>query len=79
MTLPLNLRARTSQMADDLCRAMTRPGGDLAAAVLRIARIEYPSLDPEPYLRTIEMMGAEASARIDAIDSAQDAVRILTE
>ena len=79
MTLPLNLRARTSQMADDLRRAMTRPGGDLAAAVLTIARIEYPSLDAQPYLRTIEKMGVEASARIDAIDSAQDAVRILNE
>ena len=79
MTLPLNLRARTSRMAGDLRRAMTRPGGDLAAAVLTIARVEYPSLDPEPYLRTIEKMGAEASARIDATDSAQDAVRILNE
>jgi regulator of sirC expression with transglutaminase-like and TPR domain len=79
MTLALNLRARTTQMAGDLRRAMTTPGGDLAAAVLTIARIEYPSLDPEPYLRTIERMGQEASARIDAVGSAQDAVRILNE
>jgi regulator of sirC expression with transglutaminase-like and TPR domain len=79
MTLALNLRARTTQMAGDLRRAMTTPAGDLAAAVLTIARIEYPSLDPEPYLRTIERMGQEASARIDAVGSAQDAVRILNE
>jgi regulator of sirC expression with transglutaminase-like and TPR domain len=58
---------------------MSTPGGGLAGAVLTIARIEYPCLDPEPYLRIIEKMGAEASTRIDAADSAQDAVRILNE
>jgi regulator of sirC expression with transglutaminase-like and TPR domain len=76
---PLNLRARTPQLAGDLRRVMSVPGGDLAAAVLTIARIEYPCLDPEPYLRIIEKMGAEASTRIDSADSAQDAVRILNE
>ncbi len=79
MTTPLNLRARTSRMAGDLRRAMSTPGGDLAAAVLTIARIEYPYLDPEPYLRIIERMGEEASTRIEAADSAPDAVRILNE
>jgi regulator of sirC expression with transglutaminase-like and TPR domain len=78
-TLPLNLRARTPHLAGDLRRAMSTPDGDLAAAVLTIARIEYPSLDPEPYLRTIENMGVEASARIDSVESAKDAVRILNE
>jgi regulator of sirC expression with transglutaminase-like and TPR domain len=66
-------------MAGDLRRAMSAPGGDLAAAVLTIARIEYPCLDPAPYLRLIEKMGKEASARIDSVDSEQDAVRILNE
>jgi regulator of sirC expression with transglutaminase-like and TPR domain len=66
-------------MTGDLRRAMSAPGGDLAAPVLTIARIEYPCLEPEPYLRIIETMGAEASARIDSVESAQDAVRILNE
>jgi regulator of sirC expression with transglutaminase-like and TPR domain len=66
-------------MTGDLRRAMSAPGGDLAASVLTIARIEYPCLEPEPYLRIIETMGAEASARIDSVESAQDAVRILNE
>jgi regulator of sirC expression with transglutaminase-like and TPR domain len=58
---------------------MSMPGGDLAAAVLTIARIEYPSLEPEPYLRIIEHMGEEASARIEAVGSARDAVHSLNE
>ena len=79
MSMPLNIRARTPQVAGDLRRAMSTPGGDLAAAVLTIARVEYPSLDPEPYLRIIERMGEEASTRIEPAGSAQDAVRILNE
>ena len=79
MTAPLNLRARASQMAGELRRAMRAPGGDLAAPVLTIAQIEYPSLDPQRYLGIIERMGAEAAARIATVGSAQDAVRILNE
>jgi regulator of sirC expression with transglutaminase-like and TPR domain len=58
---------------------MSTPGGDLAAAELTIARIEYPSLDAGRYLGIIERMGEEASARIEAVGSAQDAVHILNE
>ena len=79
MTTPHDLRARSHQLAADLRRAMGTPGGDLAAAVLTIARIEYPSLDATRYLGIIERMGEVALARIEAVASAQDAVHILNE
>jgi regulator of sirC expression with transglutaminase-like and TPR domain len=66
-------------LAGELRRAMSAPGADLAATALTIARIEYPRLDPEPYLRLIELMGAEASSRLDTIGSTHDAVRMLNE
>ena len=45
---------------------MDAPGNDLAPAALAIARVEYPSLDPQPYLATLDRMGEEAHARIGA-------------
>ena len=45
---------------------MDAPGNDLAPAALAIARVEYPSLDPGPYLATLDRMGEEAHARIGA-------------
>ena len=56
--------AATAQVAEDLRRAMRAPGGDLATAALTIARIEYPTLDRDRYLRMLERMGDEAAARL---------------
>ena len=72
-------RAQPSAGRSIFRRAMSTPGGDLAAAVLTIARIEYPSLDAGRYLGIIERMGEVALARIEAVASAQDAVHILNE
>ena len=46
---------------------MNAPGDDLAPAALAIARVEYPSLDPRPYLATLDRMGEEAAARLGFI------------
>ena len=43
---------------------MNAPGGDLASAALAIARVEYPSLNPGPYVATLDRMGEEAAARL---------------
>lgn len=43
---------------------MNAPGEDLAPAALAIARVEYPSLDPARYLRTLDRMGREAAERL---------------
>jgi len=79
MSMAWSLRSRSKEVAGDLRRALSAPGGDLAAAALAIARIEYPSLDSARYLRVIERMGEEASARIESVGAARDAVRILNE
>jgi hypothetical protein len=50
--------ART--FAEQVADAAERPGPDLAAAALLIARIEYPRLDPGVYLDRLEQMGDEA-------------------
>ena len=47
-------------LADALVEATTGPGSGLAHAALLIARIEYPHLDPGPYLEKLDAMGEGA-------------------
>jgi regulator of sirC expression with transglutaminase-like and TPR domain len=53
-------------LAEQLADAADRPGPDLAAPAFLVARLEYPKLDPGPYLDRIEEMGDAASHRISA-------------
>jgi regulator of sirC expression with transglutaminase-like and TPR domain len=69
-------------LADQIVEAADRPGSDLAAAALLVARIEYPRLDPAPYLARLDRIGDDAfhfvakdpgqeaplAARIDAVN-----------
>ena len=64
MHFPLHLQARTLEVAAELERALNAPGGELATAAFTIARVEYPALDPAPYLERLEDMAARASARL---------------
>ena len=64
-------------MAAELLNAMNAPGNDLAAAALTIARVEYPCLDPQPYLAVLDRMGQEAAARMQ--DAGDDSVRAFNE
>jgi regulator of sirC expression with transglutaminase-like and TPR domain len=59
-------------LAEQIADAADRPGPDLAAPAFLIARIEYPRLDPEPYLDRLDAMG-EAAARELAKDPGHDA------
>ena len=56
-------------MRTDLVEAITSaanaPGGSLAQAALVIARVEYPRLDPEPYLAMLDAMGDAARKHIE--------------
>lgn len=56
-------------MKKDLLSALTTasnaPGTSLARATLLIARIEYPRLDPEPYLARLDAMGDAARRAIE--------------
>jgi regulator of sirC expression with transglutaminase-like and TPR domain len=61
----LHLNARIGEVAAELQRAMNAPGNDLASAALAIARVEYPSLDPKPYVQLLDRMGHEAAARME--------------
>lgn len=56
---------------------MNAPGGDLASAALAIARVEYPSLNPGPYIATLDRMGEEAAARLHHMGD--DSVRAFNE
>jgi regulator of sirC expression with transglutaminase-like and TPR domain len=53
-------------LAEQLADAADRPGPDLAAPAFLVARLEYPKLDPGPYLDRIEEMGDAAFHRIAA-------------
>ena len=55
---------RTRTLSDQIVDAADRPGPDLAAPAFLVARIEYPQLDPGPYLDRIDQMGVEAARRI---------------
>lgn len=53
-------------LAEQLAAAADRPGPDLAAPAFLIARIEYPHLDPGPYLDRIDAYGDAAFQRVAA-------------
>jgi len=53
-------------LADQLASAADRPGPDLAAPAFLIARLEFPRLDPGPYLDRLESMGDAAFHRLAA-------------
>ncbi len=59
-----SLQSRVARVADDLLRALSGPGEGLAPAALAIAGVEYPALDPDPYLQRIERMGEAAAGRL---------------
>jgi regulator of sirC expression with transglutaminase-like and TPR domain len=52
-------------LADAIVAAVNAPGVDLAAAALVIARLEYPRLDPAPYLARLDAMGETAARLIE--------------
>src|SRR5262245_17356682 len=66
----LHLHSRTAQVAAELERTMNAPGDELALAALVIARVEYPSLDPEPYLARLDRMGEQAASRLTEVGGA---------
>jgi regulator of sirC expression with transglutaminase-like and TPR domain len=53
-------------LVDALLEAANAPGTELAGAALVIARIEFPRLDPEPYLSRLDEMGTSAAAAVAA-------------
>ena len=53
-------------LADALLQAANAPGSDLAVAALIIARIEFPRLDPAPYLARLDDMGGAAARAVSA-------------
>jgi len=61
-----SLQSRSNQAAADLIRAINGPGEAVAPAALAIARVEYPGLDPDPYVQRLERMGEAAAARLQA-------------
>ena len=81
MAFSLNLSSRVAEVTAELQLAMDAPGNDLARAALAIARVEYPSLDSQPYLATLDRMGEEAHARIGAASDLpqEDSVRAFNE
>jgi regulator of sirC expression with transglutaminase-like and TPR domain len=52
-------------LVDALTAASNAPGADLAPAALVIARLEYPRLEPEPYLQQLAALGDAARRHID--------------
>jgi regulator of sirC expression with transglutaminase-like and TPR domain len=70
--VPLSLQARIPRVTDELRRALNEPGEALAPAALAIARVEYPSLDPAPYLQRLDRMGEAAEGRLQRREPAAD-------
>jgi regulator of sirC expression with transglutaminase-like and TPR domain len=76
----LNLNSRVTEVADDLEHALNAPGADIAPAALALARVEYPALDPEPYLDRIDVMGANAAQRLAGVSVvSSEAITVLNE
>jgi regulator of sirC expression with transglutaminase-like and TPR domain len=51
-------------LVDALLETVNAPGTELAPAALVIARIEFPRLEPEPYLARLDAMGEAARAAV---------------
>lgn len=80
MSYSLNLIARLDEVTADLQRALNAPGADIVPAGLAIARIEYPALDPQPYLDRVEAMGRRAADRLRGVPGASsEAITALNE
>lgn len=77
-SVPLSLQARLPQVTEQLLAALNEPGESLAPAALAIARVEYPALDPAPYLRRLERMGEAADGRLQRQDARDTAALIGT-
>jgi regulator of sirC expression with transglutaminase-like and TPR domain len=76
----LHLQSRTAQVVADLQRAMNAGAEDIASAALAIARVEYPSLDPAPYVEGLARMGQDAAVRVARAGSGRlDAIRAFNE
>ena len=61
MAYSLHLQSRTAQVVAELQRAMNAGAEDIASAALASARVEYPSLDPAPYIDGLARMGQDAA------------------
>jgi regulator of sirC expression with transglutaminase-like and TPR domain len=60
---------RGAELVAQLEQAVNEGGDDLAPAALVIARVEYPELDPLPYLDRLDRLGREAGTRLARVDS----------
>ena len=76
----LHLSARLEEVTADLQRALDAPGGGLIPAGLAIARLEYPALDPQPYLDRVDAMGRRAAERLRGVTTvSSEAIAALNE
>jgi regulator of sirC expression with transglutaminase-like and TPR domain len=64
--VPTNGPIVPKALAEQIADAADRPGPDIAAPAFLIARIEYPRLDPGPYLDLLDRMGEAAAHRLAA-------------
>lgn len=56
---------RTPSFGEQLSDALDRPEPGLAESALLIAHLEYPRLDPHPYLERLDRMGEAAASRME--------------
>lgn len=61
-------------IAVDLELALSEPGDALAPAALAIAQIEYPRLDPTPWLAELDDFGREAARRVAGLAHVRDRI-----
>jgi regulator of sirC expression with transglutaminase-like and TPR domain len=65
------------RIAEDLQRALGEPGDALAPAALAIAELEYPRLDPLPWIAQLNDFGREATRRVAGLANVRDQVLAL--
>ena len=58
------MQTRATQAAAALQASLNAPGHDLAPAALALARVEYPALEPAPWLAELDRLAALAARRI---------------
>jgi regulator of sirC expression with transglutaminase-like and TPR domain len=67
----------TDPLIGDLERALGAAGPEVGPAALVLARLEYPHLDPQPYLRQLAEFGAQATVRLEGLPHTRDRISAL--
>jgi regulator of sirC expression with transglutaminase-like and TPR domain len=78
LVTPVTIRCTVDAMIDPIAvaleEALNEPGEALAPAALAVSQIEYPRLDPGPWIAQLDEFGREASRRVHGLTNRREQI-----